>query len=441
MANAKGKQGMRTLQKRISILFLALILSHSVTSEAALNLTKVQVLDPNSIDLIFDGKIQPGQIKTEFVRDNIQLTLEGVSVYPAKVSMLSGGEMTKIFAYQYSPKTVRARFTVKGDALAYSKRLQVRANGKTIHLRVENSSNKKDSVATTQSASERKSPSVETTASQTAAASVPTTASTDLLERVTAAAEKEATPEKKETIKAESKPLGRKESRESKKTLTDGKNLPTPFRSIGVMLFILGLLGLFALFMKKAKNGKANKLSSFIGKLSGKSASKEMIEIIGSHSLGPKKSIMMVKIQNRTLVLGVTEDSMNLITELNASDSDSDDSLDVGDFASSLKKFENDSLPKGPSVQLKSNSKLGDLAAAAMGLGAKKANPTAPRAASASAPAQAVGPSIQAPSLPASSTMGLGATKIAAQNAYSQSAPRTDVRAQIKNRIEGMKQL
>ncbi len=452
---------MRKLQSRFNLILAALVAVVGVNNaHAALNLTKVQVIDPNSIDLIFDGKIQPGQIRTEFVRDNIQLTLEDVAVYPAKVSMLSGGEMTKIFAYQYSPKTVRARFTVKGDALTYSKRLQVRANGKIISLRV-GAPSKKDAVTVSQAAPVRQAPAIESSA-QAAAVSVPTTASKDLLERVTAAQKEEsseknaekaeiAKSDKQESAKAESKPLGigRKEAA-SKKPLAGGASLPTPFRSIGVMLFILGLLGIFALFMKKAKNGQANKLSSFLGKFSGQNGAKNLIQVVGSHSLGPKKSIMMVKIQDRTLVLGLTEDSVNLITELRSGEMDGDESIDVGDFASSLKKFENDSLPKGPSVQLKPNSKLGDLAAAAMGLGSKKAATEQP--APQSRPAQPSG----AYALPAgpSATVSLGATKLAAQNAYSQSTPRAaapqassqgtgraDVRAQIKNRIEGMKQL
>lgn len=443
---------MRTFHSRIIGLVLGLGLSLS-QAEAALNLTKVQVIDPNSVDLIFDGKIQPGQIRTEFVRDNIQLTLEDVSVYPAKVSMLSGGEMTKIFAYQYSPKTVRARFTVKGDALTYSKYLHVKANGKIISLRVgaPQAASKKDSITAAQSSSARNSPAIEAASNQIAAASVPTAESKNLLERVTAAQKEEPTEsakaEAKVDSKAESKTLGKKDPivpASSKKSLGAGKSLPTPFRSIGVMLFILGLLGLFALFMKKAKNGQAGKLSSILGKLGGNTGAKDLIQIVATHALGPKKSIVVMRVQSRTLVLGMTEDSVNLITELNAGEGE--DSVDVGDFASSLKKFENDTLPKGPSVALKSNSKLGDLAAAAMGLGIKKANPqvsvvqASPRA---QAPNSSSGPSI---SPTQATTTGLGATKLAAQNAYSQSvqsspSAKANVRDQIRNRIEGMKQL
>jgi hypothetical protein len=40
-----------------------------------------------------------------------------------------------------------------------------------------------------------------------------------------------------------------------------------------------------------------------------------MIEVVATHYLGPKKSIQVVRVAGRTLVLGVSDGSINLITE------------------------------------------------------------------------------------------------------------------------------
>jgi flagellar biogenesis protein FliO len=41
-----------------------------------------------------------------------------------------------------------------------------------------------------------------------------------------------------------------------------------------------------------------------------------MIEVMANHYLGPKKSISVVKVQGRLMVLGVTNESINLIAQL-----------------------------------------------------------------------------------------------------------------------------
>src|SRR5689334_14258617 len=88
----------------------------SAQAFALTTLTKVQVTDRSQVDLLFDDRITPRQIKTEFANDIIQISLNDVSVYPAKISSIPGSDLTKVFAYQYSPKLVRCRFTVKGKA-------------------------------------------------------------------------------------------------------------------------------------------------------------------------------------------------------------------------------------------------------------------------------------------------------------------------------------
>src|SRR4051812_3031830 len=73
---------------------------------AVTSLKQLQISNGSQIDLLFDGKVQKNQIRTEFFNDIIQLSVQDVSVYPAKISSVNGGALTKIFAYQYAPKLV-----------------------------------------------------------------------------------------------------------------------------------------------------------------------------------------------------------------------------------------------------------------------------------------------------------------------------------------------
>ena len=84
-------------------------------SDASVRLKKVQVVQNGAhpeVSLIFDGKIKLGQYRADFFRDVVQVTLTDAQIHPAKITHLSGGKVSKLFAYQFGPKVVRARFTV-----------------------------------------------------------------------------------------------------------------------------------------------------------------------------------------------------------------------------------------------------------------------------------------------------------------------------------------
>ena len=442
--------------KRISLLTVALVGVSTFSAEAfaALNLKKVNIVDGNQIELIFDGKVESSQIKTEFVRDNIQLSLSNTSVYPAKVSMVSGSDLTKVFAYQYSPALVRARFTVKGDASNYANRLQVKISGKSVTVKI--AAGKSDQVATTASSALK-------TVAAAPAAEAPSV-DTDkekkkLLERV-AAEEKTADTANDKAEKAPEKAsgglFGNSEKGEKgerhlaggksrEKELGTNKPLPSPFRSIGVMLFVLGVFGLFVMFLKRLKSdGKsarsakgAKGLGGFLSKLSGQGAAKEMIEVVATHHLAPKRSIVVVRVQNRMLVLGMTNDSVNLITEFKAGeDGDAEENIEIGDFAASLKKFENEPAPKPMAMKTNgSKANLGDIAAAALGL-AKPKPASAPRANAAANAYQAT----QSGDASAAANSG-PAFSPAIAAALNEPSVKPSIRAQIKDRVQGMKQL
>jgi flagellar biogenesis protein FliO len=428
-------------RKGMSPAFIAGIVALASTAwaEAALNLKKVNIVDGSQVELLFDGKVDPSRVKTEFVRDNIQLSLSDVSVYPAKVSMVSGSDLTKVFAYQYSPQLVRARFSVKGKAADYSDRLQVKITGKTITVRIAEVS---DRVASSASA-----PAKTVSAPVAKSEAEAETEKKALLERILSsdtsdsrkAAEKSPVKAaQKEGAKA-SGSLG-KDASEKPSKLGAGKSLPNPTRSIGVMVFVIGLLGLFAMFLKRLKaQGSGAKakggLGGFLGKLSAATGNKSMIEVVATHHLAPKRSIVVVRVQDRMLVLGMSNDSMNLISEFKANEEgDADENIGLSDFAANLKRFEASDVEPLPTAKIPPKAKLGDIAAAALGLAKPRSASVAVTSAAASAyrTAQAGGESdrLSEPSL----SPALSAT-------LREPSVKPSIRAQIRDRVQGMKPL
>jgi|GEM_PF-1165107 len=437
--------------KKISLIAMGLALVPGLAL-AAVNLKKVNIVDGSSIELVFDGKVETSQVKTEFVRDNIQLSLTNTSVYPAKVSMVSGSELTKVFAYQYSPALVRARFTVKGDAQSYANRLQVKISGKTVTVRIADmkSDAKGDKVATAAASALRTVAAPEKTVEQAGASLAKEAEQKELLERIASAereknAEKAAAKvaEKAEKSEAKTETTEKRLGARKDQPLAGGKPLPSPFRSIGVMLFVLGLFGLFVMFLKRIKTGGAKNAKSakggiggFLNKISGAGAAKAMIEVVATHHLAPKRSIVVVRIQDRMLVLGMTNESLNLITEFKAGeDGEADENIGIGDFAASLKKFETEE--PAPMAKLPSRANLGDIAAAALGL-AKPRPASVPKSSAAAHAYQSVA---QPNSATGATATGGPSFSPALAAALKEPSVKSSIRAQIKDRVQGMKQL
>jgi flagellar biogenesis protein FliO len=113
---------------------------------------------------------------------------------------------------------------------------------------------------------------------------------------------------------------------------------------LGKLALVVALFSACALGFKKFWQGRAqsptastglmNSLGKFAQSLghtvtSGKGRSKKMIEVISNHHLGPKKSIAVVRVAGNMLVLGITYDAINLITRISENQTDSEDLMDA----------------------------------------------------------------------------------------------------------------
>ncbi|MGZ3698027.1 MAG: hypothetical protein ACXWP5_07830, partial [Bdellovibrionota bacterium] len=230
--------------KKIALLlsFLAPLSAH-----AGATLKQVQVTDGSQVDLIFDSKVGKPQIQTEFFNDVIQISLKDVSVYPAKISSVSGSRLTKIFAYQYAPRLVRCRLTVKGKAESYKELLKISPNGRVLSVKLEG----RDSD---QLSSHLASPSRgENAEAQTADAD-----EKGLLERVmkpaapvAADAPKMAKTEKANEISdSESKPLTL-----NTRPLGGAKPLPSPWAALAKLGIVVAIFLGMALAVKRLRGG------------------------------------------------------------------------------------------------------------------------------------------------------------------------------------------
>ncbi|MGE0615477.1 MAG: FliO/MopB family protein [Bacteriovoracia bacterium] len=304
------------MQSKLSGFFLAglgLVAAACLPSEASATtvLKQVQSGKGEQIVLQFDQPISMAQVGIEYVRDIIQLSLKDVSVYPAKILAVDSGEITKIFTYQYTPKLVRCRLSVKESAEAFRNRLQLQANGKQLIVKLGPKDTKKDAIATASAQATRQAP------AETAADDSPPTLDKEqkaLLEKVLGAPKPAAKADGKSAAKLDLKT----DSKGEKLPLTSAKPLPSPIRAFAWLGLILAMFGGAVLLLRKLK-GRGSLQGRLTGMFQkGKSARKAAIEVMATHYLGPKKSIAVVRVNGKEMVLGITEDSINLISHLSA---------------------------------------------------------------------------------------------------------------------------
>jgi flagellar biogenesis protein FliO len=264
-----------------------------------LQLKRVQVADGSRVALVFDGNVDLSKIKTEFFNEIIQLSMSDVSVYPAKISSVAGTDLAKVFAYQYAPGLTRCRFTVRGKAEDYKGTLKLQPNGKMLTIEIAQK------------------------AAQTAMVPVPAPAPEPVA--VVSARTQEAAIAKADPVeKTEAKSPAKEAKAAASKPLAGGKPLPSPWRAFSVLGGIVTLLLALAWLIRRARGDRVSNHAKFprfaknLMKKFGQPGDSPMtsIQVVATHALGPKKSISVVRVAGRTLVLGVTDDAINLISEL-----------------------------------------------------------------------------------------------------------------------------
>jgi flagellar biogenesis protein FliO len=359
LKNSQGRQ-MDISRKTQNIPLIAWLMvvagvALSSTSRAStLTIREVQIQGGRSARILLDGVIPRGGVTLEYVRDNVQFSILNSTIYPARI-LHSEGEgplaFSKVFAYQYSPNLVRIRFTVDGKAEALKGKIKMALKGKAIEidfpqavegLPAEDSAEKEASLLS--KVLGRSVPVEQEVRSVGGNESQSKSASEKAAEK---AAEKST---EKVTEKIADKPLDKPMDQKGKvKTPLAGKRAelgqsqasPSPLRSLIAMFLVVGGLGLVLVYVKKAKGGKQAKRNGdswLSGILSGGKKNQPYIEVLANHALGPKQSITVVRIRDQQFVLGVTQDSVQLITQIDSDESEID-VLDDPKIADSIGKM------------------------------------------------------------------------------------------------------
>ena len=304
------------MMRRILGISLAIAAAQTGSAHAVLVLKQVQALGSNQVELQFDRDVDVKAIKTEFYQDIIQLSLNNVSVYPPRIFSVPGADIAKVFAYQYTPKLVRCRLTMKGKAEEFKDRISLRSKGRTLILSLQPPVLAKDKV-TLQAAKAISAPQA------VPAKTVLKPEDKSVLDKVL---KEPANPE------AQNKPVNLTGSPSASKShKTSQSTLGRAAKGFAWMTVVILLMAGLLLALRKALKAKPGSKSWLLRMMKGKLGGPgKLIEVEATHYLGPKKSIAVVKVQGRRLVLGVTEESINLITQLDArADGTPDDGLDL----------------------------------------------------------------------------------------------------------------
>lgn len=286
---------------RAGCALLTSLMSFQVAFAASGTIREIE-LKGNATEILMDSVMDRNAIQIDYVRDIVQFSIHNATIYPAKMLHAENATFTKVFAYQYSPSLVRVRFSVDQNAELYRNKVKWSVDGKKVIIQF--------------------------------SAPVPVIKADDeksLLEKITAKADSKPEPKadvKKEsvtesTLTTSTSSLGKKPIK-----LTGARSGPSMLRSFLAILLVVGGLGAILLYLKKRNSGviQAKKAgNSWLSNLMGQGRKpKAMMEVIATHVLGPKQSLVVMKIRGQQFVLAVTAESIQLITQLDSDETDLD---------------------------------------------------------------------------------------------------------------------
>ncbi len=318
-------------QLKLSVLIASLVLVGASEEVLAGSHTvrEVKISGSGIAQIHLDGVPPKGALEFDYVRDIVQLSIQNATIYPAKILHSDSGDesFSKVFAYQYAPNLVRIRFTVGGKAEAYRGKVKLEQKGKMLTVRFP------DGIAATSGQADREQSLLAKVLSQAASVGI-SAEEKPAAQEIKAVKPSEAPIQEAAASTVESKPVS--ESKTAK--LTGSRSNPSsqlggarsgvsPMRSLFAMFLVVGGLGMVLVYVKgrkKGVQGKRNSESWFSQVLSGSKRNTSYIEVLASHALGPKQSITVVRIRDQKFVLGVTQDSVQLITQLDSDEADLD---------------------------------------------------------------------------------------------------------------------
>jgi flagellar biogenesis protein FliO len=255
-----------------------------------------------AVDFLLSKAVGKDQISVDFQRNFIQLTMNGVTAYPARTTKLSDARMEKVFTYQYQPDVTRARLLLKGQASAIQSASSWDVDAQRIRILVKgaggSAAKASDSIKARAAAPldpDEEKMRQELIAGKPAAPVAATSASASV------PAMKPATDK---VIDQESLPVfGNNAPAKEKES---GNPIS---RMITSLVLVLGIVAAGGLAFKKFAKNQGIQMP--FQRQNGK-----MIEVISTQGIGPKRSIAIVKVLDQYMVVGMSGDSMCLLSNL-----------------------------------------------------------------------------------------------------------------------------
>jgi flagellar biosynthetic protein FliO len=303
--------------KGILILFSGLVCLWMISGAKA---SSTDILDIESrqtteggfeIDFLFSKNLKKEDVQVEFQRNFIQISFRGVSAYPARTQKFNHSITDKVFTYQYQPDLARARILLKSSATTIQKSASWNVEGKTMSVKLAGGS---ATAALVKDEVKNASSSVASKVSKNAASANDIAAAKEVVEDPEEEKIREAllsgtsklTEEKKSSLSESTENLPIFAKTEAASAEKEAKKESPAAKVFASLILVIGLIAAGALAFRKFVMGKNSPFQK----------QTRMIQVISTQSLGPKRSIAVVKVLDQHLVLGMSGDSMSLLTNL-----------------------------------------------------------------------------------------------------------------------------
>lgn len=280
-----------------------------------------------AIDFAFSAPVKKDDVQVEFQRNFIQISLRGVSAYPARTEKLSHPLLEKVFTYQYQPDLARARVLLKVQASAIQEKASWEVTPQGLRIVVQGSgaaapvakalpaAPKVIAKAEKPKREVKDNVSTKSAATSSAPAAIEDPSEAQSIQQILAETKKGAKEPAKEPAKPEaSKSLGEEQpifaASSSVAAAASSKQSPAT-RIFTSLLLVVGVIGAIAIAFRRFVLGRG---VSFKGMSFQRQ--NRMIETIASQSLGPKRSVALIRVLDQHMVVGMAGESMTLLANL-----------------------------------------------------------------------------------------------------------------------------
>ncbi len=279
----------------------------------------------HSIEMTFDQDIKADQFSVDFINETVQINLPSVTLPKGTLKQdLSTNGVKSLYTYKVNKNLARTRvmFEKATDATKYQPNTQLVASGNTLTLKINTNASGVGAVTDEElkQASEWLAKADQADAAKAPEKAITTAvAATATITPVVTASNADKLPQKTEdNLKETEIPV--LSATTQKVVEKKGGMTAKVLLSLG---FVIALLFGFSIFAKKYfKKAPSNK--------------NNQIKMLTQYYLGPRKSLAIVRVAGESILIGVTENNINLIKTLALMDEEIPQEVPPKDFSSAL---------------------------------------------------------------------------------------------------------